>query len=66
MPDSTRFIDINNRPPFYVAPRPNRPQLLVDDRGIYLADPDGNTIGLDGNRDRGKTMTASRAGTREG
>ena len=65
MADGSRYIDINNRPPHFLGPRANRPQILVDDRGVYLIDPAGNFIGLDGNRGRGgKLIRASRAGTR--
>jgi len=36
------------KPPSYVAPSPNRPELLVDAHRVMLADPDGFLIGLNG------------------
>lgn len=69
MPDSsdTRFFD--GLPPVYVGPKPTRPELIVDRLGIFLADPDGNYIGDDGNWGRGgplaRLLYAGRSGTRD-
>lgn len=56
-------------PPTTLAPRPLRPELLVDQHGVFLADAEGNLVGFDTNWGRGgplaKLLYAGRAGTRD-
>lgn len=55
--------------PVYLAPRPARPELLVDQEGVFLADPENNLIGFDTDWGRGgvlaKLLYAGRAATRD-
>jgi len=55
-------------PPVLIGPVPQRPIVVVDAWGIYLADPDGNLIGFDTNWGRGgklaRVLDAGRAETR--
>lgn len=56
-------------PPIYVGPKPLRPELLVDQQGVFIADPDGNYIGFDTNWGRGgplaRLLYAGRSETRD-
>lgn len=56
-------------PPLYVGPKPLRPELLVDHQGVFLADPDGNFVGVDTNWGRGgplaRLLYAGRSSTRD-
>ena len=68
-PDVVVMDALTPDPPFYLAPKPLRPELLVDDRAVFLADPDGNLIGIDGDWGRGgvlaRLLYAGRSGTRD-
>lgn len=60
---------LNADPPEYIAPKPLRPELLVDNQGVFLADPTGYFVGVDTNWGRGgplaRLLYAQRSGTRD-
>ena len=44
-------LDSLIKPPQYIGPKPNRPDLLVDDHRVLLMDPTDNSyVGFDGPR----------------
>lgn len=51
-------------PPKYIAPTAKRPELLVDQYRVMLADPENNLIGLDPSPPLAATVYAERAQTR--
>ena len=53
MPLDSRFTGNIGSPPVFFGPEAARPYLIVDQRGVFLTDPDGNFIGFDGNWGRG-------------
>jgi hypothetical protein len=65
MPDS---LD-RGVPPVYVGPKPSRPELIIDQHGVYLCDADGNFVGFDDNWGRGgplaRVVYAGRAQSRD-
>ena len=64
MPDGTNIL-----PPTFIGPKPLRPELLVDHEGVFLADPEGNYIGVDTNWGRGgplaRLLYTGRSSTRD-
>lgn len=63
------FIPAQAGPPTTLWPTRSRPEMLVDNQGVFLADPDGNLIGFDtswggGSGPLAATVYASRAQTR--
>jgi hypothetical protein len=45
MPDSLQRYD-RGPPPLFLGPRGDRPDLLCDQQGVFLADPQNAIIGL--------------------
>lgn len=63
------FIPPSPGPPTTLWPTRSRPELLLDNQGVFLADPAGNLLGFDTNWGRGGPLSrivyAQRNSTRD-